>query len=126
MKRNREYHWREQLVWGIVLIAVGVVFLLDRFDMLDLDIDLDIAHIWHYWPWLVAAFGISKLIPPTTPRRFLRGLWQVFFAAWWYVSFEHVWGVTFADTWPALLIAWGVGIVLRPAVERQFISHQEN
>jgi len=126
MKRDLEQHWRRQLVWGLVLIFVGIVFLLDRFDMLDLDVDLGIAHIWHYWPVLVAVFGVSKMIPPTTPRLFLNGLGEVFFAAWWYVSFEHVWGLTFVDTWPALLIMWGIRIVLRPALEKQFLPQQEN
>src|SRR5476649_2411778 len=56
MKRDLKQHWRRQLVWGI-------------------------AHIWQCWPVLVAVFGVSNMIPTTTPRLFLSGLGEVMLAA---------------------------------------------
>jgi len=66
---------RDSLVWGIILIAVGIVFLLER-----LGIDLwDKA--WRFWPVILIVWGASKLIaglkdrsgppaaPPKTPDR---------------------------------------------------------
>lgn len=115
--------WRHHFLWGMLLIAFGVLVLLDRSGLLELDIDLH--RIWHFWPLLLVLFGLAEMVPPTTPRYLLSGLWNIFFAAWWYVSFEHLWGLGFGDTWPALLIAWGLGLVLRPLLNSLFYPHKE-
>jgi hypothetical protein len=56
---------------------------------------------------------------------FSNGLWEIFFAGWWYVSFNHIWGVGFGETWPALLVAWGIGMLLRPLLDNIFASTKE-
>ncbi|SFM19139.1 LiaF transmembrane domain-containing protein [Rugamonas rubra] len=124
MKDATRQDWRKQLLWGMLLIVFGALVLLDRAELLELDFDL--RRIWHYWPWLLVVFGISDMLPPSSPRLFLNGLWKVFFAAWWYVSYEHVWGLSFRDSWPALLIAWGLGLVLRPLLNDYFNSNKEH
>lgn len=122
MRHDIGFQWRKQLVWGLLLIAAGSAILLDRAGMLDLDLDL--ARLWHYWPALLVFVGLTQLIPPTTPRYLLNGLWKMFFAAWWYVSFEHVMDLTFADTWPALIVAWGVGLVLQPLLTKNMTTKE--
>lgn len=123
MNVETAYRWRTQLVWGLALIAVGTAVLLERADMLELDINW--TQIWRYWPWLLVISGIIKIIPPTSPRYFLNGLWEFFFAGWWYVSFNRIWGWGFGETWPALLVAWGVGLLLRPLLDNIFASVKE-
>lgn len=117
------YRWRKQLVWGILLIAIGCVMLLERADIIDFD--LDVTRIWIYWPWLLVISGVTKIIPPTTPRYFLNGMWEIFFAGWWYVSYERIWGWGFGETWPALVVAAGVGMLLRPLLDNIFVSNKE-
>jgi len=123
MNDEWRFHWRKQLVWGILFIAIGALVLMDRAGMVEFDLDL--ASVWRYWPVLLAMIGLTQIVPPTTPRYFLHGLWRIFFAAWWYVSFEHIWGLGFADTWPALLVVWGIGLVVRPLLERAFSANKE-
>ena len=123
MTVDTAYRWRKQLVWGILLIAVGCVMLLERADIIE--IDLDIAQLWRYWPWLLVISGVTKIIPPTTPRYFLSGMWEIFFAGWWYVSFNRIWGWGFGETWPALVVAAGVGMLLRPLLDNIFVSNKE-
>jgi hypothetical protein len=123
MNHHTTFHWRKQLIWGLMLIAFGSLVLLDRAGLVDFDVDL--ASIWHFWPWLLAGIGVVQLIPPTTARYVVNGLWKIFFAAWWYVSFEHVWGLDFHDTWPALIVAWGAGMVLRPLLHNYISSNKE-
>jgi hypothetical protein len=123
MNVETAYRWRTQLVWGLALIAVGSAVLLERADLLELDINW--AQIWRYWPWLMVISGLTKIIPPTTPRYFLNGFWEIFFAGWWYVSFNRIWGWGFGETWPALLVAWGVGLLLRPLLDNIFASIKE-
>ena len=123
MNVETAYRWRKQLVWGLALIAAGTAILLDRAGYLELD--LNIAHFWRYWPWLIAISGLIKIIPPTSARHFTGGMWEIFFAGWWYVSFNHIWGLGFGDTWPALIVACGLGLLLRPLLDNIFASVKE-
>jgi len=123
MNAEIAYRWRKQFIWGLALIAAGTVILLAQLDVLDIDFNL--AHFWRWWPWLIVISGITKIIPPTTSRRFTEGWWEIFFAGWWYVSFNHIWGLGFGETWPALIIAWGVGMLLRPLLDNIFASTKE-
>lgn len=47
---------RDSLVWGIVLIALGLVFLLDR-----LGLDAWDA-VWKFWPAILIVWGGSKVL----------------------------------------------------------------
>ncbi|OEZ60740.1 MULTISPECIES: LiaI-LiaF-like domain-containing protein [unclassified Duganella] len=123
MSIHTAYRWRQQMVWGLALIAAGCVLLLDRADIID--IDFNIMSLWRWWPWLLVISGLTKIIPPTTPRYFLNGCWEIFFAGWWYVSFNHVWGLDFGGTWPALVVACGIGMLLRPLLDNAFPSIKE-
>lgn len=123
MKPDHAYHRRHQLLWGLLLIVVGAAILLDRLDVIVL---YDYYSLWHYWPIILAAFGVNKLLYPVSARQILSGLWLIFFAAWWYVSYEELWGLHFNNSWPALLIAWGVGLVLEPLLNKHFIAYRES
>lgn len=46
---------RDSLVWGIILITVGAIFLLE---MLDIDAW---DHFWRFWPVVLIVWGASKL-----------------------------------------------------------------
>lgn len=46
---------RDSLVWGIVLIALGTIFLLDRFGLDAWDA------VWKFWPVILIVWGASKL-----------------------------------------------------------------
>lgn len=46
---------RDSLVWGIVLIALGTIFLLDR-----LGLDAWDA-VWRFWPVILIVWGASKI-----------------------------------------------------------------
>jgi hypothetical protein len=118
MNAEIAYQWRKQLVWGLLMIAVGCAFLLERAGYIDFDVD--IMRLWRYWPWLVVMTGIIQIIP-----YLLSGLANIFFAGWWYVSFNRVWGWGFGDTWPALIVAFGVGLLLRPLLDNIFAAAKE-
>ncbi|MFA9219055.1 MAG: LiaI-LiaF-like domain-containing protein [Sphingomonadaceae bacterium] len=117
MRQDNGFQWRKQLIWGLLFIGVGSAMLLDRAGLLELDLDL--ARLWHYWPVLLVITGLIQMIPPTSARFVINGLWKIFFAAWWYVSFEHLWGLDFSDTWPALIVASGLGMVLQPILAKE-------
>lgn len=116
LQSMRRHHRRDQLIWGVTLVAVGALFLFDRLDVIDL------AGLWQYWPVWVALIGAARLLPPTSPKQILSGLWMICLAAWWYVSYERLWGLSFQNSWPFFIIAWGAGLVLQPLLERFFAA----
>lgn len=103
---SSQYRIRKNLVTGLILISIGGIFLMDRFEM------LDIAQLWHYWPVFIALFGISNMICAEKSSQFIHGCFQLILAGWLYVSIEHVWGWSFRTSWPLLLIGYGISIVL--------------
>jgi membrane protein DedA with SNARE-associated domain len=43
------------LIWGVILIVVGIIFLLQQFD-----IDL-FDQVWRFWPVILIVWGANKL-----------------------------------------------------------------
>jgi hypothetical protein len=109
----REEHARKQLSWGIALILIGAVFLLDRLGILDLQpfIGLQLEW-WHLLPLLLAVAGLISIISARTSRRVVKGLFNVILGLWLYACLEHLWGWSFRSTWPVILIALGLSMML--------------
>lgn len=103
---------RQQVIWGLVLVAFGLAYLVNRHD------DAAVIGLWRYWPLVLIAFGIGNMLPPTGGRRFVDGLSQVLFGAWFFATFEGLWGLTFGNSWPLLIIVAGAGMVLQPLAAR--------
>ena len=45
----------DSLVWGIILIVVGAIFLLQQFDVDIFD------QVWRFWPVILIVWGANKL-----------------------------------------------------------------
>ncbi len=94
-----------QVAVGMLMIAVGAIFLLDNLYYLDM------GPLWRYWPLIFVVFGIQKLVNAEKRDDYGSAIWLFFFAAWLFVSFNHIWGLDFGDTWPFLIIAWGISTI---------------
>ena len=103
---GRNNAWRN-LLPGIILIALGVLFLADRFFYINFS--------WYFrtwWPTLLIAFGVLQLM--NRPHRpvgalILIGIGAIFqvdrlgFFPWW--SMHHMWPVILIVIGAAMLIA---------------------
>ncbi len=96
------------LFTGLVLIAVGILFLLDRLDVANFGF---IVH--HYWPLIIVAFGVSHLLR----GRVWNGLWFIAIGSWLEVSVLRLFGLTFGSSWPLLLIAYGGLMIVRTIID---------
>lgn len=103
---------RRQVIWGLTLVAFGVAYLVHRDD------HEAVLGLWTYWPLVLVAFGIGNMLPPVEGRRFVDGLSQVLFGAWFYAVYEGLFGLTFGNSWPLLIIVAGAGMVLQPLATR--------
>ncbi len=119
MSTASSYHWRKQLMWGLVLIGFGVAVLLDRFYM------FDIRDLWHYWPLLLVVIGINKMIGYPTARDFTSGLWTAFIGVWLFTVFENMFGLTFRNAWPIPIIFAGVVMIIRPFIRNRLAPNGE-
>ncbi len=90
------------LIAGIILVLFGVAFLLDNFDLIYL------GPISHYWPLILVAIGIGKLLQAETSWERRRGAWWILIGLWLLVSVLHMFGLYFHNSWPLLLIIWGI------------------
>jgi hypothetical protein len=51
-------HWRPSLVWPMILIAAGILFLLSNLGVLD----IDFWQLWRLWPVLLILAGIDLIL----------------------------------------------------------------
>lgn len=118
MHTEESYRWRKQAVWGLLLIAVGTIVLLDRLYY------IDAGAYWRYAPLLLVVVGMNQTIGYPSPREFGNGLWTVFIGLWLFACFNHVFGLSFRNSWPLFILAWGVKLVFEPLVARRFAQQQ--
>jgi len=90
---------------GVVLIAVGIVFLLETFHVARFD---EVVHGW--WPMLIVLFGVVRLF---TGRRPWGAIWFIAIGAWLQAVQLGLFGLTYHNSWPLLLIVAGAGMTLR-------------
>jgi hypothetical protein len=103
------------LVAGLLLIAIGTIFLLDRLGYVDF-------HALHdYWPLLLVIFGLVRF----TNRKHGRwsGIWLIIIGLWLQVTTVHWWGMTFDSSWPLLVIAFGAVMVARAVMNATEARH---
>ena len=119
MATEHSYTTRKQIMWGLVLIALGVIFLLDRMDIVEAET------LWHYWPLLMVVAGINQTIGYPSAGQFRNGLWTIFTGLWLFAVFENLFGLTFRNSWPLFLLMAGVLMVLTPVFNRRFPQSKE-
>ncbi len=119
MSMESSYQWRKQVMWGLVLIGVGLVIFLDQMGY------VEARNLWHYAPLVLVVFGINKMIGYPTARDFTSGLWMMFMGVWIFAVFENMFGLTFRNSWPFVIIASGVSMILEPLIKRRFAANEE-
>jgi predicted membrane protein len=96
------------MIIGLVVIAVGVLFLLRNVGILYFD------DIWQYWPVVLIVIGISKLTnthsaSQVTSGLILGGLGTVFLLR----NLGYIYGNIWEYVWPGILIAIGLSILVK-------------
>jgi Domain of unknown function (DUF5668) len=119
MDSRQSYQWRKQLMWGLVLVAIGVALLLDRMGR------IDILELWEYLPLLLVVVGINRMIGYPTAEEFLSGLWWMVIGGWVFANLQHMFGMRFETSWPLLIIVWGLTLMLKPFLRRRLSGNEQ-
>src|SRR5688572_23526962 len=96
-----------RLLLGLVVVAVGALYLLDSGDVLDAGRAID-----HWWPIVLVAAGVFTLLerPPSVPRgSLLVGIGAVLLLFTTNAVEESAWDYV----WPAAIIVVGIVIAMR-------------
>ena len=93
------------LLNGLMLIAIGLLFLLDRLHIEDFG---DLIRL--YWPCIIILFGISHML---RRESLWSGAWLVTVGIWLQIVHLHLFGLNFRNSWPLFLIALGSMLTLR-------------
>jgi hypothetical protein len=94
------------LVGGLILIALGAVFLLGQQGL------FGVAGIRDWWPLIVVAMGVGKMVSSGSGRRRRGGIWLVFIGLWLLANTNHYYGLDWHNSWPIVLIGSGVMITV--------------
>jgi len=94
---------------GIFLLIAGVALMLDKFDI------INNVHVWHYWPMIILAVGIGKLLDARSAWEYRKACSVLFIGSWLLISELHLFGLDYHDSWPILLIGVGIGMLWKSA-----------
>jgi len=89
---------------GIVIIAVGALFLLQNLGV------VYVQEIWQFWPVILIALGISKLVENRIPGGVILVIVGGVFLA---KNLGFIYGDVWSFLWPLILIGVGVSMLLR-------------
>lgn len=102
MEHEGETRNIKALVWGLFLIGIGALFMLDRLDMVDM-------HVGELWPAVFYVIGALHFVD----RRPGSGVMFVLMGTWFFIC-EFEWqGLTYGNSWGLLLVAVGAGMVVK-------------
>jgi hypothetical protein len=108
MEQNKQRMYG-QLGVGIFLLLAGVALMLDKFDI------LNTGSVWHYWPIIIIAIGIGRILDAQFAWEYRKAFWMLFLGAWLFISELHVFGLSYHTSWPILLIGIGIGMLWKSA-----------
>ena len=109
--RNRERTTWQKAVWGTVLIAGGILLLLDQFQAVDM------GSYWSWWPAILIVIGLASLVAPSSIKQAASGLSFILLGVWFFACMHHWYGLTYRRGWPLLLVVFGLETVIVAALE---------
>lgn len=97
-----------KLGWGVALVGVGVLLLLDRLDLFYLD------RYWRYWPLIILVAGVVALAGARTAEKRRSALWLTGIGLWLLVNTLELLGFWWHDSWPLVVILAGAVDLVQP------------
>jgi len=101
------------LTWGVVLVAFGVVFLLDRIGYMPWPLQW---FVW--WPVFVIALGMVRLVRPRRARDIGSAVLLTILGLWFLFATNNWYGLTWHNSWPVAVVAVGASMVARALAAR--------
>jgi predicted membrane protein len=110
MSAKRTHQGR--IFWGLMLIALGILFLLDQLGELDFG-----DFVSRYWPAVFIVIGLSILVGSGL-RSAGPALFFILFGAFFLLMRLEVLHDSLWHYWPVFIIAAGIWVLIRPVFEK--------
>lgn len=107
MDNNNTFRITPQLVVGLIVILIGVIFTLDNLDI------VDAGNFIRYWPVLLVVYGISRLMQPAGTSGRLMGWIAVAIGTLMLLHRLDIITFRLHDWWPVILIIVGGSLLFR-------------
>jgi len=106
METRNSYRLSVQLVLGLIVVLLGVMFTLDNLGI------LYAGDYLRYWPALLLAYGVWKIATCTTPSGRGWGIFWAFVGGILLLNTLDVIEATIWDLWPLILVLIGMNLIL--------------
>lgn len=93
-----------RLILGLTLIAIGVAYILDRLDY------FDASNLWEYWPLVLVAAGVGKLLTPSGSGRITGALLTAIGGLLLLENLDYI-NFNLWDWWPVVFIVVGLRFI---------------
>lgn len=97
---------RPNIVFGLILVAVGTLFLLHNLGVHYFD------EFWNLWPLALVALGLAKSFGGRADERTF-GWILTFIGAVFFMRLNLGWDVRLGEWWPVILVIIGVSVIMR-------------
>ena len=106
-----------QVLMGVLVIAIGLLFLLDNLDI------IEVHEALAFWPLVFILAGVAKLLDTTTPNGYLIGLAGIGIGSAMILNRLGIIYFSWRQAWPLVLIAVGAMVVYRAMTGNQKAVH---
>ena len=108
-----------QIIVGLLVIIVGMVFLLDNLGWLDFQFTL------HLWPTALIFFGILKVVQTRTPSGAIVGGGLILVGGLTLLKEIGLIAISWHSLWPILLIVFGLSVVFKSTTGRGVLERAQ-
>lgn len=105
--RRADRGMTSQVLMGVLVIAVGLLFLLDNLDI------IDVHDALAFWPLVFIFAGVAKLLDTSSPNGYLVGLAGIGVGVVMILQRLGIIHFSWRAAWPLILIAVGLMVVYR-------------
>ena len=120
MKNKPPLHSPSQIVLGVIVIGLGLLFLLDNLGF------INVRYAFRFWPSILIIFGLLRISQSHTRSGYILGGVMVLLGLSWTLKAMGLFYINWNMLWPLLIIAAGVAVVsksLPGAQQRQRRRH---
>jgi predicted membrane protein len=118
MTDNGMRHNGPRLFLGLIVIAIGVLFTLDKLGY------VNAGEFWAYWPVILIALGLGRVVQPRETHGRGFGVFLTLIGVWFLLSNLDVISYRIWDFWPIVLVFLGIMMVWRAATGPRWESRR--
>ena len=107
MGRNESAVSIQRIVFGLVILTVGVLLTLDKLGW------IEVANIGRLWPVFLIVIGLSRFLQPAGEEGRGFGAILIFVGGWWLLYNLDLTDLWLWDYWPLIFVAIGLSILWR-------------